>query len=656
MSPRPTAAPSFEVAQGTGCDPAVLARLMALFRQSPPNPDAIERTLGLDPVLCLQLLPEAVAQGGPLTVRQLLAQCGVETLQALVLRAAWRQSREHPATPCAEAIRLRLRKAALFARSLARASTLADPEAASLAGLLVFSGQLLMALHGGGDYAQLVDGSGPDRREQLRRESARFGVNHVELGLSLLASSGLPPSALDALRYHDLPSPQLDYAHPLTRLLLLADRLAANGIDTDTAALAARWLGLNAAALAPLSAEVEQALATQQHDLPRSVDPLREAFTLPQSFPAASTAAAPTVWQRLRAALEVQHGLRPLLMFTLDTSGEWLTAVVSPKAEGMRLPRQPGLSLLAEASLASAPRDSFQSGPVPTSVVDEQLARALGQPGLFCLPFRAGVVVIGVDRDGQRRCREQAALLQPLLNAAAEALLVRTPVPPLGHEDADRRLREARHELAAPLTTLGNYLHLIRDKAPAASEELRILHEELGRLRAIVNRLGSSQPQPEAHRTDLNRLMRDVAAAEGSGHAQRQVAVEVSTDPRLPPLQTDPVMLRQILGNLVRNACEALPPGGRVRMETLLQEGRSGEYVTCLRVSDNGPGIPAPLFERLYEPKPYPQAGHEGLGLVIVKQLADALGARLDCQSDARQGTRFELQLPAGRSAPAYLE
>jgi hypothetical protein len=278
----------------------------------------------------------------------------------------------------------------------------------------------------------------------------------------LLSASGLPGPALDALRYHDLPVERLYQAHPLTRLLRLADDIAANGLDAELALLAARWLALPPGRLQPLCTEAEQTCREQFDGLVRDAaapEALREMLSLPWLFPTAATAAVDTLWQRLRATLEVQQGFSRVLLFARSGQGDVLEAIASPLAEGFRLPLRPGQSLITEASLTHSVRDSFDHGAIPQSVADEQLARLLDRAGLFCLPFSAGVVVIGVAPEERQRCLSQVGHLQRVLAVVDRALSPApqaTPPLPTRVADADRRLREARHELAAPLTTLSN--------------------------------------------------------------------------------------------------------------------------------------------------------------------------------------------------------
>jgi signal transduction histidine kinase len=121
----------------------------------------------------------------------------------------------------------------------------------------------------------------------------------------------------------------------------------------------------------------------------------------------------------------------------------------------------------------------------------------------------------------------------------------------------------------------------------------------------------------------------------------------LSCDGELPPLETDPVRLEQILGNLVQNALKYSAAGSEIEVRV---ERRGRELL--LSVSNQGPGIPPDelphLFERFYRTRAVRAGGVRGvgLGLYIVKGLAAALGGRMEVESVVGERTTFNLFLP----------
>jgi signal transduction histidine kinase len=98
----------------------------------------------------------------------------------------------------------------------------------------------------------------------------------------------------------------------------------------------------------------------------------------------------------------------------------------------------------------------------------------------------------------------------------------------------------------------------------------------------------------------------------------------------------------QVVGNLLSNAFQATPDGGRI---TLALAQRNGSVRVA--IEDSGPGIAAAKRERLFRPFVSDSSGGTGLGLAIAKELSAALGGRIELESELGRGSRFELVLPS---------
>jgi signal transduction histidine kinase len=110
-----------------------------------------------------------------------------------------------------------------------------------------------------------------------------------------------------------------------------------------------------------------------------------------------------------------------------------------------------------------------------------------------------------------------------------------------------------------------------------------------------------------------------------------------------PVITSDGDRVLQIVGNLLSNAFQATPDGGRITLELAQRNG-----TVHVAVEDTGPGIPAEARERLFRAF-ISESGRSGtgLGLAIAKELSAALGGRIDLESEVGKGSRFELVLPA---------
>jgi signal transduction histidine kinase len=118
----------------------------------------------------------------------------------------------------------------------------------------------------------------------------------------------------------------------------------------------------------------------------------------------------------------------------------------------------------------------------------------------------------------------------------------------------------------------------------------------------------------------------------------------------LPTVQADPEQLKEVLVNLVVNACEAMPQGGSIVMEELGFRSPEGEAMAALRVHDTGPGIPRDLKDRIFDPFVSTKAQGTGLGLSIARRIIAEHGGRLTAESAPAGGAVFTITLPVKES------
>jgi len=109
----------------------------------------------------------------------------------------------------------------------------------------------------------------------------------------------------------------------------------------------------------------------------------------------------------------------------------------------------------------------------------------------------------------------------------------------------------------------------------------------------------------------------------------------------LPQVYIDPEQLGQAVENLIRNAHQAIGRDGIIEIYT----GRRGDHIE-VRISDNGPGIPSEARDKIFDIFFTTKQGGSGLGLTIVKQIAEAHGGDLSFDTIEKRGTTFTLTLP----------
>lgn len=208
------------------------------------------------------------------------------------------------------------------------------------------------------------------------------------------------------------------------------------------------------------------------------------------------------------------------------------------------------------------------------------------------------------------------------------------------------------HEIGNPLNSLTIHLQLLGralEKSPEqalASEGKEILAvalEEVERLDAIVNNfLRAVRPlQPTLESVNVQALLTEVLQFMRQEIENRGVMVEASWPESVPPIMGDPGQLKQAFYNLIKNATQAMPEGGLLRVAC--QE--SGNFLE-IRIADTGKGIPAEVFPHILEPYFTTRPDGTGLGLMIVERIVRAHGGELGIDSVHGAGTVFTIRLP----------
>jgi signal transduction histidine kinase len=210
------------------------------------------------------------------------------------------------------------------------------------------------------------------------------------------------------------------------------------------------------------------------------------------------------------------------------------------------------------------------------------------------------------------------------------------------------------HEVRNPLNAAKLQLELLERRLrrqgddPRLIEPTELAQKEIGRLTSLLNEFLVFARPPELHvqQHDVAAVIRQIVDAEAATAARRGVTVVLDADPSPMFAEIDAAKLNQLVVNLVRNACEAVPSGGHVRVGVRVDDARC-----WIRVADDGPGIPDDVVPRIYEPFFSTKEGGTGLGMSIVHSLVTLHGGSIDLATSPR-GTTFEVALPRWRPSP----
>lgn len=201
------------------------------------------------------------------------------------------------------------------------------------------------------------------------------------------------------------------------------------------------------------------------------------------------------------------------------------------------------------------------------------------------------------------------------------------------------------HEVANPLNGISTILQMLlrgeEIKDQQSREMVQDALNEIGRLGGLLQEFRSfTRPEtinPEP--LDLKELVGEILSTEALQYSERGINVEQEFNPDVPLIKGDPQKLKQVLLNLFKNAVEAMPHGGTLKIHVY-----RGNNQVLINVSDTGIGIPegTKIFDLFTTTKPL----GTGLGLPIVKKLVSAHGGSVSYQSQPRKGTVFTLSFP----------
>jgi len=201
--------------------------------------------------------------------------------------------------------------------------------------------------------------------------------------------------------------------------------------------------------------------------------------------------------------------------------------------------------------------------------------------------------------------------------------------------------RRLAHEIKNPLTPIQlsaeRLQHKLESKLQGTDQAMLVrsvgtIVTQVQAMKTLVNEFRDYARLPAAHLTalDLNSLVHEVLALYTGMQESGRLATELA--PELPAIIGDATQLRQVIHNLVQNAFDSVAerPNGQVRVRTEAARTDAGLLrAVRLHVIDNGPGFADKVLKRAFEPYVTTKSKGTGLGLAVVKKIADEHGARL---------------------------
>ena len=251
--------------------------------------------------------------------------------------------------------------------------------------------------------------------------------------------------------------------------------------------------------------------------------------------------------------------------------------------------------------------------------------------------------------------RQQFGILSEKHARAEEALRRRDRLAAMGELAST-----VAHEVRNPLNAIGMTAQRLRreflngHQAASAPDEaelkelLDVLGGETQRINRIVQQFldYARPPRLALRQASLRDMLQAAAEALRAKAATRHIAVETDLASAGDAV-FDPDQLKQAVDNLLRNAIDASPDGGHVRLEA-----RRDGTDHVIDVMDEGPGIPADIVPKIFDLYFTTKADGTGVGLAVTHQIVEAHRGRIDVDSSPGSGTRMSIRIPADQEAP----
>jgi C4-dicarboxylate-specific signal transduction histidine kinase len=221
------------------------------------------------------------------------------------------------------------------------------------------------------------------------------------------------------------------------------------------------------------------------------------------------------------------------------------------------------------------------------------------------------------------------------------------------------------HELNQPLTAITNYCNGMVSRVNADSigksdlvAALQKTARQAERAGQIIHRIRSfvKRSEPQRQRSDARQIVDDAVELAGIELRRRNVAIHTYVAQRLPPLQVDPILIEQVLLNLLKNAAEAidsagLPPARRqIELRVVPRHTPDEGGVIEFAVTDMGPGLKDEVIRRLYEAFFSTKAEGLGIGLSLCRTIVESHRGRMRAENlyngGETVGCRFSFTLP----------
>ena len=507
------------------------------------------------------------------------------------------------------------------------------------------------------------------RADQLAREKADSGQTGSEVGFEILRDLGLPASDCDVLRYQYEDLDILKEAGDDLVLVAVAGRLA-DAMLTDFE-LANQYfqliedrLGFDSMALREILEQAYNSFRVLNNDLLANDDSSTNGF-------AATLAKA-----NLAGQIHSCNDLEPLETIAHEVLGIHQLAFARQFDQALVIELGNDRFSVDIATSSSLISQAFQTQSVFSAeenalvaIVDKQVLSRLATGALWVLPLGAvGVAICGIDQDSPPNnssasnissavIRRDEFLIGVFMSACQRILEGEAAAnnavggATIEVDQVRRQVQELTHEVNNPLAVVQNYLKMLSlklgDDSPVQTD-IQTISSEMLRIGNIIQKYADigSESSLERLPVDVNELLQRLTGVfRGS---QPNVAFSFELDSAMPAILSRADQLKQVVVNLLKNATEVLGEqvGAQICIATSSQVNLGGQHYVEILIQDNGPGIPAEIYQNLFSANNSGKgAGHSGIGLSVANHLISDLGGLMSCKT-SNVGTVFQVLLP----------
>lgn len=215
----------------------------------------------------------------------------------------------------------------------------------------------------------------------------------------------------------------------------------------------------------------------------------------------------------------------------------------------------------------------------------------------------------------------------------------------LGHLTAN-----LAHDLGTPLHSIGGLANLLLEREgwpPDVAHKLKLIVQQTQRLDNVIQnvRKATRLPEPHFEALTIQQILSETLPLVEPFMQKNKVEMSVNVDDRIKPLYVDRYRIQTALMNIIQNALEAMPQGGKISItaQTLSHDG-----LIAVTIQDTGTGMPPDMIEKACEPffSTRQNEGLRGLGLAIVRDIVKTHGGKMEIKSSPGEGTSIVLYLP----------